>query len=625
MTRGDLGSRTDLEALSRAGRFKFVVLGLLLVGALGLAAWSFLRKTGTGNPEDPRKVIVVTTGTHVGYSIALQEAGFDGAEGTFNAWENKAKSEVPDLEETGVAAIMALADRFGYAFVAFERPQDVDFSGLDIDGGVPTFEEHVRFAVLTAGDLSFPHVVATNPVPSKVMRSNTLILLQALFAQPRLAQLLDPANADIDDIQLADQLREGLDRVKQVPEAELMASKIVDQIRQQLVDEERAEPKPALVAEPLESGSAFPLHNGGLLTISRSFDLVTRDAVRADLHLAEEERILFGQPGGEPGARVACESLAGGKLSVHDSARFGASIDGGAVLLKTLSEGLVLWALEPGESCAFRRVGEVPSPSAGVEGDANPHASGKVARTGVAGGFAVIEVATAGTQERVQLAMLDHGGTFGDAVWLDAVHLAAVSAHPSGVGDAIYIVSLDEPTRVLVVPAPTFDGTDDLGQVAHLPGAKAMLAVTAGGFPRRLFALELPGTWAEMFATPPNVVAPTERTGLPTLYEIDMTKMAARALTREGRVLDPVVAPDGRFAAFELTDVELDDHPEHKGDTEIAAVEIATGRLKLLTRNALRDADPRFTQDGKHVVLETRVEIPKTDWTVTAPRIVAVD
>ena len=101
--------------------------------------------------------------------------------------------------------------------------------------------------------------------------------------------------------------------------------------------------------------------------------------------------------------------------------------------------------------------------------------------------------------------------------------------------------------------------------------------------------------------------------------------MTARALTREGRVLDPVVGSDGRFAAFELADTELDDNPEAKEDTEIATVEIATGRMKLLTRNGLRDADPRFTQDGKQVVFETRVEIPKTDWIVTAPRIVAVE
>ncbi|MEX1366679.1 MAG: hypothetical protein AB1Z98_26370, partial [Nannocystaceae bacterium] len=130
MTDVELGSRSDLEALSRSGRGKVITLVVLLAVALGAAGWYFLvRKQGTGNPEDPAKVIFV--GTSRGFSMVLDDAGFEAAEGTFEAWEQKAKEEVPDLQTTGIESIMEVADRFGYGYVIFEDPQSVDFSALD--------------------------------------------------------------------------------------------------------------------------------------------------------------------------------------------------------------------------------------------------------------------------------------------------------------------------------------------------------------------------------------------------------------------------------------------------------------------------------------------------------------
>ncbi len=39
------------------------------------AGYSFLKKGGTGNPEEAGKVLVVTRGTHVGYSVVLERVG----------------------------------------------------------------------------------------------------------------------------------------------------------------------------------------------------------------------------------------------------------------------------------------------------------------------------------------------------------------------------------------------------------------------------------------------------------------------------------------------------------------------------------------------------------------------
>src|SRR5688572_26420922 len=104
----EFASRTDLEALSRSGRGKFILLGVLLTGALGAATWSFLKRGGVGNPEESGKVLVVSRGTTVGYGNVLREGGFEAGENTMSYWTNKAKDELPESEEQGVAAIMAL-------------------------------------------------------------------------------------------------------------------------------------------------------------------------------------------------------------------------------------------------------------------------------------------------------------------------------------------------------------------------------------------------------------------------------------------------------------------------------------------------------------------------------------
>ena len=90
-----LGPRADVEALRRSTRVKLMGLLALLLAAV-VAAWlSFSRDGGTGNPEDPTKVLVVSRGEILGYSVVLREGGFSAVEGTYEVWQKKAKSEVP--------------------------------------------------------------------------------------------------------------------------------------------------------------------------------------------------------------------------------------------------------------------------------------------------------------------------------------------------------------------------------------------------------------------------------------------------------------------------------------------------------------------------------------------------
>jgi hypothetical protein len=155
----DLGSRSDLEALRRSGRGKLALLGVMLLSALAAAGWWFFGKNeGIGSREDPTKVLVVRTGRLIGYAAVLEGNGFDAAEGDLAYWVEKAKAQVPELEVDGIEAVMQLADQFGYGYVVFEEPREVDFGPLELDD-VPEFEDHVLFAVLSVGDFAFPPVM----------------------------------------------------------------------------------------------------------------------------------------------------------------------------------------------------------------------------------------------------------------------------------------------------------------------------------------------------------------------------------------------------------------------------------------------------------------------------------
>ncbi len=620
----DLGSRSDLEALRRSGRGKFVAVAVVLLLALGAAAWSFfVRKKGTGNAEDPGKVILVTTTR--GHSIGLADVGFDAAEGSFDAWVAKAQDEVPDLDEdlTPIQSIMELADRFGYGYVVFERPQDVDFSSLEIDGGAPQIPEHAQFAVLSAGDFAFPHVMTFNPEPSEVMQGSAIVLLQAMFEQQELAATLQAEeSASMEVIKLRDRLADAVEKIERIPQAELMADKIVAEVRRQLVDAERAEPKPMPIARALESVAPIPLANGQVLGVSRGFRVVTRDAVRADLDLEDEERFVVGKVDADPSTRQACASLAGGALSVHDSPRYWPSVAGDAMLVQTLSSGLKLWVLDPDAGpCSWTEAGAVAAPEPGVTGEAVPHRSGKVARAGVAGGQGVVSIAPAGGGQVQLLGMLEDA-RLSDPTWLDERFVAAVARRGAEV-EQLVLFDLDNPLTVLTIDATVFDGAEQLGEIAVVAtGDEPRLVVTAGGFPRRVYRLDLPRDLEGLFADPPlppeTTVEPRE--GLPTPVPVDTNVLTVTTLTHEGVAAGLAVAPDGSRVAFALSDGGLDERDP--GDAEIALVPIEGGSMRLLSRNALRDDEPRFTADGAYVVFKTRVEIPKTQWRITAPRAV---
>jgi hypothetical protein len=487
---------------------------------------------------------------------------------------------------------------------------------------MPTIPEHAKWAAVSVGDFAFPHVMTFNPPPSKVLKDGTLPILQALFEQEQLAALRKPESLAVDQLQLRDKLEEALRKLDQIPNAEKLAEKVVHDIDVALAEKERVEPKPVRVGESLESLTARPMADGSILSITRSLSVVTRDGVRADLDLGSAERFLFGMPMVAASDRTSCTSLAGGEVEVGDWRGVSWSADASTLVLSTQGAGDTIWTLatDPPGGCAWTKVGDVPRGRAGLDGTPVPWRGGKLARAGYVDGLGVISV-TSPKDAEVQLGMLE-STVLSDLVWLDDEHIAAIAHYEVDSTFWIALFSLRDTAKVVVVPASVAAGATGLSELAAIPGKNALLVT---GYDSRLVRVELPKAVADVIATPTMATdkQPLVAEGRPTVYEIDPSGFTSKALTDAISMSDLTVSADGKRAAVTVDGRDID--PDAPGDGEIAVIDLDSGAMRLLTRNDLRDDDPHFTADGKYVVFDTRVELSRSDWTITAARIVPVD
>lgn len=616
-------SRTDLEALRRSGSGKILALALVLLGALGAAGWfMFLRPQGIGNAEEANKVLVVRSGGVAGFSTALDRGGFDAAEGEIDYWVEKARSELEEVPEgTDVQVVLTLADRFGYGFVVFEHPEDVDFSDVDIES-IPAFEPHVRFAVLSVGDFADPHVMTVNPEPSKALRRLDISLLQALFEQAPLAEAL-PSNtsASVDAIQLRSKLEEALTDLQLVETADGLADEVMAEADRVLADE-RAQSKPIRLGDALESGSASAAPGAGVIVSTRGYTVITDNGIRAELSPASVENVWFSSTPGVEG-RELCESVAGGVFSSLESPRFTFADDGGAVVVETLSERERLWTSASGQGCDFVAKGTLPETTLDDVSLTLPSRGGHVARVGTTGGEASIELVEMNTPAHATKVIELTGVALRDVAWISSSTLAA-----TGDDGLLYLLPAETSSPLSV--ALTGIGRDPtLYEVARV--SDQALVLTVGASPRQVVHVDAGRSWTALFAEPPvlpvpetDPEAPADVDVVPPIaMQLDPTGFATKILTRAGKATEPVASPDGTAIAFTLRDRALDD-PGKGDDSEIARVAIADGSLELLTRNTLGDRSPRFTADGAWVLFETRLELPKSSWRVTVPRAVSV-
>lgn len=300
-------SASDLDVLRRSHRGKFVALAALLAIAGGLVWWTS-RPGPLGNDEQPERVLLVTA-SHWRYKPYLEKWGFVAQEGRLRTIVDELKEKLPEATEDGPAAALKLADWAGFAYVAFEDPASLDFSGLDIEGGVPAFAPHHRFAVISAGDYAFPHKLTVNAEPSAYMNGPELDLLSALFAQEPLASTLrdDPKNTP-DVIVLRTKVQEGIHAFEAIKDAEATIAKIADKARALLVDKEQGEPKPALLGGVQESVHPIALADGGTLLLTRKANFSSSTGFNAELELERTWRFFYVPAGADPvTGRVPCE------------------------------------------------------------------------------------------------------------------------------------------------------------------------------------------------------------------------------------------------------------------------------------------------------------------------------
>ncbi|MCR9160448.1 MAG: TolB family protein [Nannocystaceae bacterium] len=617
-------SRTDLEALRRSGSGKILALAVVLLGALGAAGWfMFLRPQGIGNAEEAHKVLVVRAGEVAGYSTALDRGGFDAAEGEIDYWVDKARAELEEAPEgTDVQVVLTLADRFGYGFVVFEHPQQVDFSGVDLES-TPPFDAHVRFAVLSVGDFASPHVMTVNPKPSEALRRLDINLLQALFAQAPLAEAL-PSNtsASVEAIQLRSKLEEAITDLQLVDAARELANEVAADAERVLSDE-RAKGEPVRLGETLESGRASPVPGGGVIVTSRAHTVTTDDGRRAELSAAPEESLWFhAKPGDDD--RVLCESIGTGVFSALESARFTFSDDGAAVVVQTLTERERLWTRGPSGGCDYLAKGTLPETTLDDVSITLPTRGGFVARVGTSGGEASVELVAMDAAEPSTTLIELTGVALRDVAWISESTLAA-----TGDDGSLYLVPAG--TGSVLSVALTGVGRDPtLYEVARV--SEDTLVLTVGSSPRQLVLVDAGRAWTDLFADPPALPQPDVDPATsddaepapvpPVAIALDPTAFSTKILTRVGKATQPVASPDGSRVAFTVRDRALDD-PGKGDDTEIAQVVVDSGAMELLTRNTLPDARPRYTTDGAWVLFETQVELPQSAWRLTVPRAVS--
>lgn len=631
-------SQTDLEVLRSSHRGKFISLGLVLVIGGGVWWWSH-RDKPIGQREQADRVLVVTQ-TAWRYKPYLAGWGFTAQEGRAQTMEEEAKEKMPELAVSGAPAILKLADWAGYGYVVFESPKNVDFTGLEVEGGLPTFEPWHRFAVVSAGDYAFPHKMTVNAKPSEVLRGPDLDLLSALFQQePLLAGTLrDDPKSPAEVMILKTTLSEALARLDDVKDAEKLVARIGEKARALLVDKEKGEPKPALLGGIHESLNAIALADGSTLVLSRKIHF-SSGGYNADLDLDKNWEFSYLPAGAEPGSeRTPCPSLLGGTLEEtgrRPSFRFS---PGGDVVLVHVDGASQLWKLEvgAGKECSFVHLGDITVPLVRGEDPGEPHASGKVARVRIDGPDGVLSVVKPKEELALELAR-SPSIRFHMPAWLDAEWIAAPGyarfdegseeeSAPTPMG--LFLASPGHPDVLLRLDSTALDAAMEIHQVAPAPGGpggpRLLVTASSEAHGQRLFVVDAPKPWAELYALaeaaagkkPQAVTDGTE----PWVLSLDAAGLTATALTHEGWVSDMVAARDGSAVVFQVSNIDngIADADSRK---EIGLAGLATpGPLRLLTRNGLEDHTPMFTADSKTVVFRTRFPFEKTDWTLTTAR-----
>jgi hypothetical protein len=624
--------RADVTALRRSDRSKPLLLGLLCLGALVAATWSWAGQKGTGEPDEARKVLVVIDGsTPLDHVSMLSRAGFDHPmQGTVEEIESRAAKL--ELEERGLEGIISVADELGYGFVALQNPQRFDLSDLDLQDDAPTVEETTSWAVLSVGDLAFPHWLSVDPKASEVVEMPGIDLLQAMYRQQRLAEDRETLthHPTIEELGLQANIDSGLNVVNRVARLESLASNLAIDI-EKLAGLGGASP----LGLPLETGGPVPLPDGGILSVVQDVRIVSRDAFTLSYDLADTLRLEY-TPAGSffegPDRRVRCTTLAGGELAVDEFPEIVTSPDGSVFLIHTASKGLEVWAALDGGQCRFERQGRIPSPEKGERGLGVPSKAGQIARVSRDGdGASFVRLYQPTMDPRFEpatdLAELERV-KLGKPVWLGERFMVAGGRTweegSDSSRDGLFLFSLDHPGAALEIDTTLFGEVSRFRDMISLEDGQGSFLLTTRDAPTKVFRVSFAEPMTELF--PAEVEKPEDPVDAEAPVDAKVPMLTPEQVTveliHEGGVLSaPSISPEGAWVAFSHRDEE-----RLRGAEDVALLRLDPPATELLmvTEGTVGDHKPRFTDDGKHLAFETRIEVSISGHQLGSPRVAPI-
>ena len=603
--------RPEALALRSIHRGKVVALSAVAVLAGTAAVLHMTRPRGRGNPEDPAKVLVVTKERPVGTAAVLRDAGFSADEHTRAALLRKAESELDPVPASETEALLALADLYGYGHVVFVDSAAGTFDGVDTEPEDLDWED-AAFAVVSAGDLAFPHHVTIAGPPPAYLADRFAPLLEAMFEQPALAPVRASDPATIELVRLRDRLAGGLDDLARFAAARERVAR-VERRYEALVAGEGPEGVQA-VAGPYVAGRSVVLPDGSWLVLGRSFHFQTPDAVTVRADLDDTLSVLhLTQPGGRA---VKCPEVAGGTVPAAMRPRLLPADDGGSFLLTRLDAPPTLYRFDPAMgACPTREVGPLPPPRPHMRFDAAVPFAGLVAVPGLYGAFAAVAVLDVASGQTDTLGMVP-GYDLGPVRFLDERFLVAVLRPRSSElepVDRIAVLDRDDPRFVYDLDPRVLDGLTRVLDVRVAPAAmpaeagRVDLLVVGDGVPSPVFAVaglrrELARRVAQRLRRPPP------RNLVPETVALDGASLDVRALPVQGFVTHAHVAASGDHAAMRVEDA-----------TGSRAAVLAVARLApgggappaaLSVPEAAGVHGVWVSPDGRRVTFDARVAVP---------------
>lgn len=354
------------ERLTPATR-NYVIFGLLLVGALGLAIREWIDpRDARGEADSALRLLIVSNDP---IDLASTMTNIDGFFATSIGPEQvivDGRELLADPAGLRYRAAVAYADQRGYGFVALDLQDDTD-DAIDWDLSEPP-PSSARFAVFSVGDVA---------VEGPRMHS---------FALPNTVEF-EPRLADLDSLRLALYDHPDLLRLwtiepnaMQLQAREVLDSREIGERRELLTRDQAAWrelddawPAPGLIvgslASPWEQVHAAPILGGLLLEVRRlkvHVDAYRRPSIEpskeATLHFVPDA-ILYGSDPHETLGRQRCEGL-----PERSAAAIEVAPDGSAVVVQTILGDAELFVFEPLDvaGCRARSVGAMVIDERGI-------------------------------------------------------------------------------------------------------------------------------------------------------------------------------------------------------------------------------------------------------------------